>query len=194
MSISAVVCTDVLKSSARKLAIIPRVECHEIFGGTPSIFSGTSESGAGNKARLDLVLELEPAGVLDAAAHDRPAVPAGRCPRPAAVHRRADEVILAAATSRIFEGGEVLQNVLEMDNGFLFLMSISDGRSFAVLAARNCDVGQVGYEMALMVDGQVDNSLPPPDRTGGAGDRAAGEPRRDPPASTLGSATARSAT
>jgi hypothetical protein len=30
----------------------------------------------------------------------------------------------------------VLQTVVEMDNGFLFLMSISDGSSFAVLAAR----------------------------------------------------------
>jgi predicted regulator of Ras-like GTPase activity (Roadblock/LC7/MglB family) len=34
----------------------------------------------------------------------------------------------------------------------LFLMSISDGSSMAVLAARSCDVGQVGYEMALLVE------------------------------------------
>jgi predicted regulator of Ras-like GTPase activity (Roadblock/LC7/MglB family) len=56
----------------------------------------------------------------------------------------------------------VLQTVVEMDNGFLFLMSISDGSSFAVLAARTCDVGQVGYEMALLVDRVGDALTPPP--------------------------------
>ena len=60
-------------------------------------------------------------------------------------------VSLTQGAARCFEGGAVLQTVVEMDNGFLFLMSISDGSSFAVLAARSCDVGQVGYEMALLV-------------------------------------------
>jgi hypothetical protein len=44
-------------------------------------------------------------------------------------------VSLTQGASRCFEGGAVLQTVVEMDNGFLFLMSISDGSSFAVLAA-----------------------------------------------------------
>jgi predicted regulator of Ras-like GTPase activity (Roadblock/LC7/MglB family) len=56
----------------------------------------------------------------------------------------------------------VLQTVVEMDHGFLFLMSISDGSSFAVLAARACDVGQVGYEMALLVDRVGDALTPAP--------------------------------
>jgi hypothetical protein len=43
-------------------------------------------------------------------------------------------------------------------------MSISDGSSFAVLASRSCDVGQVGYEMALLVD-RVGDALTPPPRT-----------------------------
>ena len=60
--------------------------------------------------------------------------------------------------------GAVLQTVVEMDNGFLFLMSISDGSSFAVLAARSCDVGQVGYEMALLVD-RVGEALTPAPRS-----------------------------
>jgi predicted regulator of Ras-like GTPase activity (Roadblock/LC7/MglB family) len=51
-----------------------------------------------------------------------------------------------------------------MDNGFLFLMSISDGSSFAVLASRSCDVGQVGYEMALLVD-RVGEALTPTPRS-----------------------------
>jgi uncharacterized protein len=71
-------------------------------------------------------------------------------------------VSLTQGASRCFEGGAVLQTVVEMDNGFLFLMSISDGSSFAVLAARACDVGQVGYEMALLVDRVGDALTPPP--------------------------------
>ena len=69
-------------------------------------------------------------------------------------------VSLTQGAARCFEGGAVLQTVVEMDNGFLFLMSISDGSSFAVLAARSCDVGQVGYEMALLVD-RVGDALTP---------------------------------
>ena len=73
-------------------------------------------------------------------------------------------VSLTQGAARCFEGGAVLQTVVEMDNGFLFLMSISDGSSFAVLAARSCDVGQVGYEMALLVD-RVGDALTPAPRT-----------------------------
>ncbi|WP_029767530.1 roadblock/LC7 domain-containing protein [Haloglycomyces albus] len=69
-------------------------------------------------------------------------------------------VSLTQGASRCFEGGSVLQTVVEMDHGFLFLMSISDGSSFAVLASKNCDVGQVGYEMALLVD-RVGQALTP---------------------------------
>ena len=71
---------------------------------------------------------------------------------------------LAVGAARLFDGGSVLQTVVEMDNGFLFLMSISDGSSFAVLAARSCDVGQVGYEMALLVD-RVGEALTPQPRS-----------------------------
>ena len=74
-------------------------------------------------------------------------------------------VSLTQGAARCFEGGAVLQTVVEMDNGFLFLMSISDGSSFAVLAARSCDVGQVGYEMALLVD-RVGDALTPAPRHG----------------------------
>ncbi len=59
---------------------------------------------------------------------------------------------LTAGASRIFEGGAVNQTVVEMDRGFLFLMSVSDGSSLAVLAHPECDIGLVGYEMALLVD------------------------------------------
>lgn len=58
---------------------------------------------------------------------------------------------LTTGASRVFEGGEVKQTIVEMEHGFLFVMSISDGSCLAVLASRSCDIGLVGYEMALLV-------------------------------------------
>jgi predicted regulator of Ras-like GTPase activity (Roadblock/LC7/MglB family) len=42
--------------------------------------------------------------------------------------------------------------MVEMDRGLLFVMSVGDGSCLTVLAASSCDVGGVGYEMALLVD------------------------------------------
>jgi predicted regulator of Ras-like GTPase activity (Roadblock/LC7/MglB family) len=61
-------------------------------------------------------------------------------------------VSLTDGASRMFNAGRVQQTIIEMDSGYLFLMTISDGSAMAVLAARSCDVGQVGYEMALLVE------------------------------------------
>ncbi len=61
-------------------------------------------------------------------------------------------VSLTQGAAMCFEGGHVNQTVVEMENGFLLVMSISDGSSLAVLASRHCDIGQVGYEMALLVE------------------------------------------
>ena len=75
-------------------------------------------------------------GLLLAASRD---LPRDRADQLAAI--ASGLVSLTQGAARCFEGGAVLQTVVEMDNGFLFLMSISDGSSFAVLAARSCDVG-----------------------------------------------------
>jgi hypothetical protein len=40
---------------------------------------------------------------------------------------------------------------LEMQRGFLFVMSISDGSCLTVLVASSCDVGVVAYQMAVLV-------------------------------------------
>jgi uncharacterized protein len=58
---------------------------------------------------------------------------------------------LTQGASRCFEGGLVKQTVVEMDRGFLFVMSISDGSCLSVLAASTCNVGVVAYEMAVLV-------------------------------------------
>jgi hypothetical protein len=61
-------------------------------------------------------------------------------------------VSLNLGAARCFEAGEVKQTVVEMERGYLFLMSISDGSCLAVLAAPNCDIGLIGYAMTRLVE------------------------------------------
>jgi len=42
--------------------------------------------------------------------------------------------------------------VVEMQNGYLLLMRVGDGSHLATLAAASCDIGQIGYEMAILVE------------------------------------------
>ena len=86
-------------------------------------------------------------GLLLAASRD---LPRDRADQLAAI--ASGLVSLTQGAARCFEGGAVLQTVVEMDNGFLFLMSISDGSVLSVVAEATCDVGLVGYEMALLVE------------------------------------------
>ena len=59
---------------------------------------------------------------------------------------------LTRGAARCFSAGAVLQTVVEMELGCMMLMAIADGSCLAVLAARDCDMGLVGYEMTLLVD------------------------------------------
>ena len=61
-------------------------------------------------------------------------------------------VSLNLGAARCFEAGEVKQTVVEMERGYLVLMSISDGSCLAVLAAPNCDIGLIGYAMTRLVE------------------------------------------
>jgi hypothetical protein len=58
---------------------------------------------------------------------------------------------LTRGASRQLRAGEVRQAIVEMDNLFLFLMSVSNGSVLAVVAEASCDVGLIGYEMAMLV-------------------------------------------
>jgi predicted regulator of Ras-like GTPase activity (Roadblock/LC7/MglB family) len=69
-------------------------------------------------------------------------------------------ISLTQGASRVFEAGDVAQTVVEMERGYLFLMQISDGSCLAVLAAPNCDIGLVAYEMTLLVE-RVGQQLTP---------------------------------
>ena len=59
---------------------------------------------------------------------------------------------LAYGAAGRFGGGAVSQIVIEMEHAFLFVTGISDGSCLAVVAAASCDVGLVGYEMAILVE------------------------------------------
>jgi predicted regulator of Ras-like GTPase activity (Roadblock/LC7/MglB family) len=59
---------------------------------------------------------------------------------------------LAVGAARLFDGGAVLQTVVEMEQGYLMLMAVGDGSNLAVLTQEAADIGQVGYEMALLVE------------------------------------------
>ena len=59
---------------------------------------------------------------------------------------------LSTGAAQLFDGGYVMQSVVEMENGYLLLMRVGDGSNLATLAARNCDIGQIGYEMAILVE------------------------------------------
>jgi uncharacterized protein len=73
---------------------------------------------------------------------------------------------LMVGAARVFEGGAPLQALVEMDGGLMFVKAISDGSSLAVLAAADCDMGLVAYEMALLVE-RVGSALTPEARSVG---------------------------
>lgn len=58
---------------------------------------------------------------------------------------------LTRGAARQLHAGAVRQSIVEMDTMFLFTMSINDGSVLSVMAEATCDVGLIGYEMALLV-------------------------------------------
>ena len=66
--------------------------------------------------------------------------------------RRLRLTSLVEGAARIFGGGAVSQTVVEMRQGLLIVMSVTGGSTLAVLAASDCDMGLVAYEMALLAD------------------------------------------
>jgi uncharacterized protein len=121
---------------------------------------------ADSVAGIAHVVAVSADGLLLASSRD---LPADRADQLAAI--TAGVVSLTTGAARMFDGGNVLQTVIEMHSGYLFLMSISDGSAMAVLAARTSDVGQVGYEMALLVE-RVGKALSPDRRSAVIGHRS----------------------
>lgn len=59
--------------------------------------------------------------------------------------------VAAEAAGRLNNGG-VLQTMVEMERGYLYLMSLSGGGCLATVATPRCDLGLLAYEMTLLVD------------------------------------------
>ncbi len=93
-------------------------------------------------------------------------------PRPAAGPARVSDVRmdLAAVVSglasltigaaRLMDGGRVRQTTVAMQDGMLFVMSISDGSLLGVHASADCDLSVIAYHMALFV-GRAGHVLTP---------------------------------
>ena len=60
-------------------------------------------------------------------------------------------VSLTRGAARCFEAEPVMQTIVEMAGGYLFITAIAEGSTLAVFADIECDIGMVGYEMALLV-------------------------------------------
>ncbi len=59
---------------------------------------------------------------------------------------------LARGAERHFgNGGGVRQTIIEMDSGFLLTCAAGSGTSLAVITEQGADLGQVAYEMAMLV-------------------------------------------
>ncbi|GEB49923.1 MULTISPECIES: roadblock/LC7 domain-containing protein [Streptomyces] len=58
---------------------------------------------------------------------------------------------LAKGVGRHFDAGGVRQTIVELDEAFLFVTAAGDGSCLAVLSDEDADVGQIAYEMTLLV-------------------------------------------
>ena len=67
---------------------------------------------------------------------------------------------LTQGAARTFQAGRVVQTAVEMEGGMFIVMTVSNGSSLAVLAASDCDLGLVAYEMSLLVE-RVGRELTP---------------------------------
>lgn len=72
---------------------------------------------------------------------------------------------LAKGAGRHFAAGDVRQTMIEFDEGFLFVTSAGDGSCLSVLTEGGADVGQIAYEMTLLVH-RVGEHLGVPAREG----------------------------
>lgn len=71
---------------------------------------------------------------------------------------------LTLGAAKLMNGGEVRQTMIAMDEGSLFVMSISDGSLLGVHATPDCDMSVIAYHMALFV-GRAGHVLTPELRT-----------------------------
>ncbi|MGC4855372.1 roadblock/LC7 domain-containing protein [Micromonospora sp. DT4] len=70
---------------------------------------------------------------------------------------------LTSGMATLMAGGTVEQTVVDMAEGRVAIMSIGDGSVLTVLACKDADMGQVVYEMAMLIN-RVGAALTPDQR------------------------------
>lgn len=90
------------------------------------------------------------------------AIPSGRAEQLCAITSGLTGLTDGAA--RMFDGGMVIQALVEMERGLMLVKSVSDGSSLAVLAAPECDMDLVAYEMTMLAEA-VGDTITPATRT-----------------------------
>ncbi|MBV1854235.1 roadblock/LC7 domain-containing protein [Catellatospora tritici] len=73
---------------------------------------------------------------------------------------------LTVGAATCLNTGQVRQTVVDMDEGVLLIMAVRDRAFLAVVTAPGCDLGQIGYETALLAH-RVAYALEPGARTEG---------------------------
>jgi predicted regulator of Ras-like GTPase activity (Roadblock/LC7/MglB family) len=123
--------------------------------------SGAPGSGGGDPGR-------EAGG---AGAHESPGPSAGKSRRSGPRGSSADLATIVSGlgsltlgAAKLMDGGEIRQTVVAMDEGALFVMSISDGSLLGAHATPDCDMSVIAYHMALFV-GRAGHVLTPELRT-----------------------------
>lgn len=59
---------------------------------------------------------------------------------------------LAKGSGRHFGAGQVRQTMIEFDDAILFVTAAGSGSCLCVLSAAEADIGQIAYEMTLLVN------------------------------------------
>ena len=90
------------------------------------------------------------------AATPPPVIPAQAPPHPSEARMDLAAVVsglasLTVGAAKLMDGGRVRQTTVAMDDGMLFVMSISDGSLLGVHAAADSDTSVVAYHMAMFV-------------------------------------------
>ncbi|HEX6497795.1 MAG TPA: roadblock/LC7 domain-containing protein [Micromonosporaceae bacterium] len=75
-------------------------------------------------------------------------LPPDRCDQLSAITSGLASLTVGAA--RCLTTGRVRQTVVDMDGGVLLVLAIGDRAYLAVLGTPGCDLGQIGYETALL--------------------------------------------
>ncbi|MEV6735526.1 roadblock/LC7 domain-containing protein [Streptomyces sp. NPDC051104] len=107
-----------------------------------------------------LLLSSDPGRVAEARAgrDGRPSGPKGSAADLATIVSGIGSLTIGAA--KLMDAGRVKHTMVAMDEGSLFVMSISDGSLLGVHGSADCDMSVVAYHMALFV-GRAGHVLTP---------------------------------